>query len=601
VLGPLVASIMTTGSPPFSVMRYLLAAPPPDVHTVQQICAAQVAAVHRCTRLHVRLRLSGAGPAILSIIPALLVLVTAEGLRRGRRAAWIAALGLHLILAGLGALLVVTAVSAPPHERAMFRQAPHLHGWIMLTLPFVQPLLIAALLALCRGGFGVRAPAGTYRRWTVLAGAVLATVSTAYVGGSLLVAGAYDRPPVLGTLLADLPARFAPPWYLGEIAPPFLPERQPAVLLYEWTGVVFWAVIGVAGLLTFVRPRLPFPGRALDRVRELLSTHGGDNLSHMATWQGNSYWFTEDGSAAVAYRVIGGVALTTGSPIGDPASRASAVHGFAAHCHLAGWTPCLYSVGTDTVELTRALGWHDVQVAEETVLDLPGLRFTGKAWQDVRTSLNHAAKLGITAEWCLFRDAPRAITDQIRMISEAWVAEKGLPELGFTLGGLRELAGEGVRLLIAVDADRTVHGVTSWLPVYRDGEIAGWTLDFMRRRPDGFRNCMEFLIASAALRWQAEGGQFLSLSGAPLARLDRGEPAARLQRTVDLAGRVLEPVYGFRSLSAFKEKFQPTHHPLYLAFPDPAALPAIGNAIGRAYLPRLTPRQITRLARQLLR
>jgi lysylphosphatidylglycerol synthetase-like protein (DUF2156 family) len=111
---------------------------------------------------------------------------------------------------------------------------------------------------------------------------------------------------------------------------------------------------------------------------------------------------------------------------------------------------------------------------------------------------------------------------------------------------------------------------------------------------------MEFLIASAALSCQADGDEFLSLSGAPLARLDRGEKAAGLQRTLDLAGRLLEPVYGFRSLFNFKAKFQPVHHPLYLAYPDSAALPAIGNAIGRAYLPNLTPRQLTRLARKLV-
>ena len=47
----------------------------------------------------------------------------------------------------------------------------------------------------------------------------------------------------------------------------------------------------------------------------------------------------------------------------------------------------------------------------------------------------------------------------------------------FTLGGLEELSGDGVRCLIAVDADRTVHGITSWLPVYADGEVVGGTLN----------------------------------------------------------------------------------------------------------------------------
>jgi len=51
--------------------------------------------------------------------------------------------------------------------------------------------------------------------------------------------------------------------------------------------------------------------------------------------------------------------------------------------------------------------------------------------------------------------------------------------------------------------------------VYHHSQIVGWTLDFMRRRSAGFKPSMEFLIATAALLLQAEGAQFLSLSGAP--------------------------------------------------------------------------------------
>jgi lysylphosphatidylglycerol synthetase-like protein (DUF2156 family) len=294
------------------------------------------------------------------------------------------------------------------------------------------------------------------------------------------------------------------------------------------------------------------------------------------------------------------VAITTGGPVGDPERRDEAIRGFAAHCHASGWTACLYSVGEDSLKTTEDMGWSSVQVAEETLLPLADLRFTGKAWQDVRTALNKAGKLGIVAEWHSFRHAPLAIVKQIRTISEEWVAERGLPELGFTLGGLDELADEQVRLLLAVDADRKVHAVTSWLPVYRDGEVVGWTLDFMRRRSDGMTGATEFLVTSAAQLCRDEGARFLSLSGAPLARVDRGRPVAALQRILDIAGRVMEPVYGFRSLLAFKAKFQPRYEPLYLAYADPAALPTIAAAIGRAYLPRVTTRQLSRLGLRLL-
>jgi phosphatidylglycerol lysyltransferase len=601
-LGPLLAAVVGTGSGPLgplSVLRYLVADPLPDASTVHDICA-DAAAAHECLELHLRLRLSGVGPAIMAVMPVALLLVVAEGLRRGRRAAWLSAVLLHLGLAGLGLLLAASTLATPADQRMILGPGSHPHSRLLMVLPLLAPLLVAALLLITRGQFTVRAPAGTYRRWGVVVGLTGLVVSVVYAVGSLLIPSGYDGPVNLGTVLLDLPTRFLPPGYLGEIEPTFLPDQTITTWLYEWTGVVFWTVAAVAGLLAFTLSRPPQPRSDRGQLGTLLTGPGGTNLAHMVTWPGHSYFFTEDRRAVIAYRVVSGVAVTTGGPVGDPDRRADAVRGFAAHCHESGWTACLYSIDGETLAITRAMGWRQVQVAEETVLPLPELEFTGRAWQDVRSALNRAKKLGVTAEWCRFRHTPLAITDQIRTISQEWVADRGLPELGFTLGGLEELSDDEVRLLIAVDADRKVHAVTSWLPVYRDGVVVGWTLDFMRRRADGMVGATEFLVASAARLCQAEGARFLSLSGAPLARVDRGQPVASLQRLLDTAGRMMEPVYGFRSLMAFKAKFQPRYEPLYLAYADPAALPAIATAIARAYLPHLTPRQLSRLGMKLL-
>ena len=79
---------------------------------------------------------------------------------------------------------------------------------------------------------------------------------------------------------------------------------------------------------------------------------------------------------------------------------------------------------------------------------------------------------------------------------------------------------------------------------------------------------------------------------------DPTEPA--LDRLLDVLGRTLEPIYGFRSLLAFKAKFQPRYDPMYMVYPDPAALPSIANAIGRAYLPDVSIGESVRLVRSLL-
>ena len=78
-------------------------------------------------------------------------------------------------------------------------------------------------------------------------------------------------------------------------------------------------------------------------------------------------------------------------------------------------------------------------------------------------------------------------------------------------------------------------------------------------------------------------------------------------REHDIGGTIQEILereylwYGFGSLLAFKAKFQPEYRPLFMAYPESAALPAIGGAVARAYLPDLTVPQGLRLAGRALR
>jgi phosphatidylglycerol lysyltransferase len=599
-VGPVVAAMAQSPVGPLSVLQFVVLSPPPEADTVQAVCAA--VSESACRGLQAQVRLHGIGPTLASVVPVLLLLVTAEGLRRGRRAARFVGIGLNLLLAGLGVLLAVEVGSTPREQLVVYGGAPGARHVLALVLPPLLPLAVAAVLVLARDRFTVRAPAGTYRRLAAVGTGTLIVVGVLYVAGGTLVSDQFDRPPGTLDLLADLPLRLLPPGYLGEVEPAFLPQGLTATLLFEWSGVVVWLTVAVGLFTTFVRPRLDAAASAAATARALLIDRGGSNLAWLTTWPGNRFWFGSGAAhgTAVAYRLINSVAVTTADPIGRDRDRPAAVAGFAAFCREHGWTPAFYSVTDDTRAACAELGWSWLQVAEEAVLDLPQLEFTGKRWQDVRTAMNRAEKDGITAEWISYAVAPPVLVDQIRAISEEWVADKGLPEMGFTLGGLDELADEEVRVLVAVDADRTVHAATSWMPIHRDGKVVGWTLDFMRRRGQGgFRAAVEFLIATAARDLRDEGYEVVSLSGAPLAQLDRGQAPRGLQRLLDVAGQALEPVYGFRSLLAFKAKFQPTYLPLYLAYPDPVALPAIGLAIGRAYLPDLTAGQSARLLSRL--
>jgi lysylphosphatidylglycerol synthetase-like protein (DUF2156 family) len=107
---------------------------------------------------------------------------------------------------------------------------------------------------------------------------------------------------------------------------------------------------------------------------------------------------------------------------------------------------------------------------------------------------------------------------------------------------------------------------------------------------------MEFMIAGASTSLRDEGAEFLSLSGAPLARAAQPDGELReIDRVLDALGGALEPFYGFRSLHAFKAKFRPRYEPIHLCFRDESDLPRIGVALTRAYLPGVSTGRLLRL------
>jgi hypothetical protein len=127
-------------------------------------------------------------------------------------------------------------------------------------------------------------------------------VLTYLAAGLTLTNGSGDAPGV-GRLLMDLPARLLPPGYLGEVVPHAVHLNGAARLLAGWTGVACWAVLVVTAWW-IVRPAVPAGDQS--RARELVRLHGDRPLSFMTTWVGNRYWFTSNGQAMVAYRLIGG-------------------------------------------------------------------------------------------------------------------------------------------------------------------------------------------------------------------------------------------------------------------------------------------------------
>ena len=409
---------------------------------------------------------------------------------------------------------------------------------------------------------------------------------------------------LLVVALVTLPDAVVLPWPLDRRAlgwPPAGPAVLADIVLLLAAGVL------VAWPVRHRVHRAPSAERHAERrlVRDRLRAVGSTNrLAWMTTWPQNRWFHSSAAPGYLAHRVHAGVAIGLCDPVAlDESGRDLLLHEFATRAHRRGLVPCVFAATAETAATAVAMGWRVLPVGEEAVVDLPGLALHGRAWQDVRTALNHAARRGITVETGRLDELPDAVRLQVAEISCGRTTGRRLPELGFTLGGLDEAADPEVVVSVAIDPAGVVHGVTSWLPSHRpsDGTVEGWTLDVMRRREgrDAFRPVMELLIATSLLRFRDEGCAWASLSASPLAAtgaaVDASGRSAGLELMVQRVAIRLEPFYGFRSLRAFKAKFSPRFEPLYLVYPDDVALPRITVALARAYLPEARLRDLAAL------
>lgn len=374
--------------------------------------------------------------------------------------------------------------------------------------------------------------------------------------------------------------------------------------LYAWFAAgallpLFVAILLFVNRRSFYTHNQILPSTTdLELINNLLRKYDCGSQSFMTTWNGNSYWFNKSKTAAIAYRVIDSVALTTCDPICSDKNLKSTVGNFVSYCQSQGLTPVFYSVHKKTLRALSDKAWSSIPVASEAVIDIKSFSFEGSKKQNIRTAVSRAARENITALLTTYEKTSLSIRSQINELSEQWIAEKGFPELGFTLGGVDELHDSNIRLALAVDENGVLQCVLSFMPAYKNGQIIGWTLDFMRRRPESMNGIVDFLIAEFIDQLHSEDVDYLSLSGVPLTieiSNENNQPAKRLGSVLSFLGSILDSAYGFRSLAAFKRKYQPDYTSLYMCYNDQLVLRKIGTVLAKAYLPGLSMKHITKL------
>jgi lysyl-tRNA synthetase class 2 len=342
--------------------------------------------------------------------------------------------------------------------------------------------------------------------------------------------------------------------------------------------VLGFAAISVLAAIALapVAERTSAPGSERDRARRLVQRADGDTLDPFALREDKRYVFSADGKAAIAYRYVAGVGLSTGDPIGAPASVGDALAGFLVRCDRYGWRPAFLGVRCDCLAPFEAAGLRSLYLGDEAVIDVNGFTLEGRAMRPVRQAVNRTKNFGVTTEFVREGDLDPTLRRALVGIAER--SRRGAPERGFAmaLDGLLSGRDGDCLLVIARGSNGAPIAFQRYVPC-RAG--SGLSLDAMRRDDVPPNGVNERMIANVVGWARSHGVRHVSLNFAAFRWLLREDAQLNPFQTAEAwFMRRISPYFQLESLLAFDAKFGPRWVPRHLVFRNAAEIPAIGVA-----------------------
>ncbi|MFI1936666.1 phosphatidylglycerol lysyltransferase domain-containing protein [Streptomyces purpureus] len=491
-------------------------------------------------------------------------LLLAVTMRRRKRAAWI----LNLVFSGAFLVLFALVMVFPE-----IREHPQNWVSLVLTAAFVCSLLLGRKEFYAKGD----------RSNPALAAAVGA--------GGLLVTSLLAAVLVTATNTAAGPSSFLERWRYGVMRLVTLAADDsgfPGIATPGWVDVtinVLSTLLLFAVLLAAFRSRRavdPLTEEDEERLRRLLDKHGErDSLGYFALRREKSVIWSPSEKAAVAYRVVGGVSLASGDPIGDPEAWPGAIEPWLAEAREHGWIPAVMGASEEAGTIYARHGLDALELGDEAIVETAEFTLEGRAMRTVRQAYNRVKRAGYEVRIRRHAEIPADELAELLRKADDW--RDGATERGFSmaLGRLGDPADGQCVMLECTDATGQLRALLSFVP----WGPRGLSLDLMRRDRDSENGLMEFMVIELLQRAKEIGITQVSLNFAMFrsvfergAKLGAG-PVLRLWRSLL---SFFSRWWQIESLYRANAKYRPIWEPRFMLFEKSADLLRIGLAAGRA-------------------
>ncbi len=343
-------------------------------------------------------------------------------------------------------------------------------------------------------------------------------------------------------------------------------------------------VVIVVVLITILRAA-PAPAPATEaeraRVAALVRRPGADTLTPFALRSDKSYLFSADGSAAIGYRVLLGVAVVGGDPVGDPCAYEDVIARFIALCRRNGWRPAVLGARAELAGLWRAHHLSGLQVGEEVMLDVSTFSLATRRMRNVRQAVGRTRNAGVTTRVARAGELEPALLAEMAEVSTRWLGKARERGFSMVMDGLFDDGNPDAVFAIAFDRDGHVVGFQRYLPAgFGYGPTpapgAALSLDVMRRERGRFNGLNERMIVDTIDYAKRRGIGTVSLNFVAFRDLlERGAQRGPVQQFGYRTLHLLDPFIQVESLYLFNRKFRPGYLARWVAFSSWFALPVV--------------------------
>ena len=342
--------------------------------------------------------------------------------------------------------------------------------------------------------------------------------------------------------------------------------RGLAAALLGLVIYLIWQVFAVK------RPQLTLPDRReLERARDLYQLHGGGEFAHLTFMRDKHLFWAADHQAVVAFGCIRDRLVALGSPCGSDAAIDRAILDFRHFADAQDRVPIFYEVLEPDLSRYHDHGFDLFKLGELALVDLREFSLAGKRWEDLRQAVNRSVKEKLSFE-LVSPPFDTALLSDVERVSDAWLADKGVEEKGFSLGRFDETY-LGWSPLGLVRRDGELIAFANVLPPYGPNGTA--SVDLMRHVADAPRSTMDFLFAKVMQWAQEQGYAQFSLGMAPLSRVGDNPYARVNERLAALAFQYGNRFYNYQGVRKYKDKFKPEWTGSYLAYPRGVRVPGL--------------------------